>query len=59
MPISQCKVDILDITAERLSHLDALKRIKESNPRFIVFVVYGQNVNAGTANMSGAVAYQT
>ena len=50
------KVDILDITAERLSHLDALKRIKECNPRFIVFVVYGQNVNAGTANMSGAVA---
>jgi anaerobic magnesium-protoporphyrin IX monomethyl ester cyclase len=50
------KVDILDITAERLSHQDALKRIKECNPRFIVFVVYGQNVNAGTANMSGAVA---
>ena len=49
-------VAILDITAERLSHLDALKRINECNPRFIVFVVYGQNVNAGTANMSGAVA---
>ena len=43
------KVDILDITAERLSHQDALKRIKECNPRFIVFVVYGQNVNAGSS----------
>ena len=25
------------------------------NPRLICFVVYGQNVNAGTTNMSGAV----
>jgi anaerobic magnesium-protoporphyrin IX monomethyl ester cyclase len=50
------KVDILDITAERLSHQDALDRIEECKPRFIVFVVYGQNVNAGTTNMSGAVA---
>jgi anaerobic magnesium-protoporphyrin IX monomethyl ester cyclase len=50
------KVEILDITAEKLSHEDALNRIIQCNPRFIVFVVYGQNVNAGTTNMSGAVA---
>lgn len=50
------KVNILDITAERLSHKDALDRVLGCNPRFIVFVVYGQNVNAGTTSMSGAVA---
>jgi anaerobic magnesium-protoporphyrin IX monomethyl ester cyclase len=50
------EVEILDITAEKLSHEDALNRIILSNPRFIVFVVYGQNVNAGTTSMSGAVA---
>ena len=49
-------VKILDITAEKLSHQNAVDRIIEINPKFIVFVVYGQNVNAGTTNMSGAVA---
>ena len=49
-------VKILDITAEKLSHKNAVDRIIEINPKFIVFVVYGQNVNAGTTNMSGAVA---
>ena len=48
-------VKILDITAEKLSHQNAIDRIIQVNPKFIVFVVYGQNVNAGTANMSGAV----
>ena len=35
---------------------EVLDRIIELMPRFLVFVVYGQNVNAGTTNMSGAVA---
>jgi anaerobic magnesium-protoporphyrin IX monomethyl ester cyclase len=49
-------VQILDITAEKLSHQNAIDRIIRISPKFIVFVVYGQNVNAGTTNMSGAVA---
>ena len=50
------KVDILDTMAENLSSDQVLDRIKEINTRFICFVVYGQNVNAGTTMMSGAVA---
>ena len=49
-------VDIIDVAAERLAHQEVLDRIIEFMPRFLVFVVYGQNVNAGTTNMSGAVA---
>ena len=48
-------VGILDTGAEELSHKESLERIKKSNPRLICFVVYGQNVNAGTTMMSGAV----
>jgi len=44
---------ILDCTAERLSIADAVERIAESNPRLVVFVVYGQNPNSGTTNMIG------
>ena len=40
--------------AENLSDKDTLKRIENLNPKNIIFVVYGQNVNAGTTNMSGA-----
>ena len=47
-------VAILDCLAENLSADDSYKRIIEINPRMICFVVYGQNVNAGTTNMSGA-----
>jgi len=50
------KVDILDTGAEKLSHKESLIRITDSNPRLICFVVYGQNVNAGTTMMSGAVS---
>ena len=32
-----------------------IARIEKFNPRLICFVVYGQNVNAGTTNMRGAV----
>lgn len=49
------KVGILDVNAERLSIDDATKRIISVNPRLICLVVYGQNVNAGTVSMSGAI----
>lgn len=48
------KVDILDVNAERLDKDSVIDRIKALNPRLLCFVVYGQNVNAGTVNMSGA-----
>ena len=48
------KVSIIDTLAENLSDQDTLERIKTNNPKNIIFVVYGQNVNAGTTNMSGA-----
>ena len=50
-----CKVSILDSNAENLSNDQILIRINELNPRIICLVVYGQNVNAGTANMTGAI----
>ena len=46
---------ILDVNAENLTIEEAIQRIKTTNPRLICFVVYGQNVNAGTVSMSGAV----
>ena len=49
------KVDILDANAENLSQEEILKRIKDASPKLICLVVYGQNVNAGTTNMSGAI----
>ena len=47
-------VQILDTNAEHLSYEDSLTRIRDVNPRLICFVVYGQNVNAGTVSMYGA-----
>lgn len=47
-------VSILDINAEKLSNQEVLERIILLNPKLICFVVYGQNVNSGTVNMSGA-----
>ena len=49
------KVSIIDANAENLSNNDVLEKISELNPKIICLVVYGQNVNAGTANMRGAV----
>jgi radical SAM superfamily enzyme YgiQ (UPF0313 family) len=49
-------VNIMDVNAEKLTHQQAFDRIIDVSPRFIVFVVYGQNVNAGTTGMSGATA---
>ena len=49
------KVNIIDANAEDLSDEEVLERINKLNPRMVCLVVYGQNVNAGTANMRGAV----
>ena len=48
-------VGLIDANAENLTQVQVLDKIYEYNPRLICFVVYGQNVNAGTANMAGAV----
>lgn len=49
------EVGILDVNAERLNLEQAFKRITIIKPRLLCFVVYGQNVNAGTVGMSGAI----
>lgn len=46
-------VAILDATAERLSHEQVVARLEELKPRLACFVVYGQNPNSGTTNMTG------
>lgn len=48
------KVAIIDANAEQLSKEEVASRVEKINPKLICFVVYGQNVNAGTTNMSGA-----
>ncbi len=48
------KVSIIDANAENLDFEKVIARIEKFNPRLICFVVYGQNVNAGTSNMEGA-----
>ena len=48
------KVGLIDINAEQLDKDKVIEKITNFNPRLICFVVYGQNVNAGTVNMSGA-----
>ena len=45
---------IIDATAEGLSDEDVSKKLEEINPKFSLFVVYGQNPNAGTTGMIGA-----
>ena len=49
------KVAILDCLAENLTNKEAYNKIININPTLICFVVYGQNVNAGTTNMIGAI----
>ena len=49
------KVSILDTLAENLSDDKTINRINNLKPKLICFVVYGQNVNSGTTNMSGAI----
>ena len=48
------KVAICDANAENLSNDEVLLRVETASPRLLCFVVYGQNVNAGSVNMSGA-----
>jgi anaerobic magnesium-protoporphyrin IX monomethyl ester cyclase len=50
------EVGLIDANAESLPKQEVVDRINDQNPRLICFVVYGQNVNAGTASMTGAVA---
>jgi radical SAM superfamily enzyme YgiQ (UPF0313 family) len=47
---------ILDCDAERLALEDSIARIRDADPRLVVFVVYGQNPNSGTTSMIGALA---
>lgn len=48
-------VAILDCDAERLTVEQAVLRVREADPRLVVFVVYGQNPNSGTTSMVGAL----
>ena len=48
-------VKIIDANAENLSEVEIYERIKMLSPKIICFVVYGQNVNAGTTNMTGVI----
>jgi len=48
------RVGILDCCAEALSIDEAVQRIDSLSPRIALFVVYGQNPNAGTTSMIGA-----
>ena len=41
-------VAVLDCDAERLTLEASVARIREVDPRLVVFVVYGQNPNSGT-----------
>lgn len=52
-------VEILDVNAERLNTNEAASRIIAKKYKLICFVVYGQNVNAGTVSMSGAIQLST
>ena len=52
-------VSILDADAERLEDEKASQRIVEMAPKLVCFVVYGQNPNSGTTNMSGAIRLAT
>ena len=45
------EVSIIDANAEEIGDEEVFNRVKTCKPRLIVFVVYGQNVNAGTTNM--------
>ena len=47
-------VAILDTNAERLSDEESINRIKDIDPKLVVFVMYGQSPNSGTTNMIGA-----
>ena len=46
---------IIDTLARPVSDISIGETIAAAQPSMIVFVVYGQNVNAGSTNMAGAV----
>ena len=46
--------NIIDANAENIDDYEIYERIEKLNPKYICFVVYGQNVNSGTTNMAGA-----
>lgn len=48
-------VGLVDMNAEKLSNQEIFDKIRQLSPRLLCFVVYGQNVNAGTTSMDGAV----
>ncbi|PIR34794.1 MAG: B12-binding domain-containing radical SAM protein [Alphaproteobacteria bacterium CG11_big_fil_rev_8_21_14_0_20_44_7] len=50
-------VGILDCDAERLTLEESANRVADAAARLIVIVVYGQNPNAGTTSMIGALAF--
>lgn len=47
-------VEILDAIAENLTDKEVVSRVKDKKPNLVLFVVYGQNPNAGTTGMIGA-----
>ena len=48
-------VGILDVNAENLTLDACYLKINNLRPKILCFTVYGQNVNAGTTSMSGAL----
>jgi anaerobic magnesium-protoporphyrin IX monomethyl ester cyclase len=56
MRSSGFKVSIIDVNAENLENDKVLDKIRSLDTRLVLFVVYGQNVNAGTTNMQEAVS---
>lgn len=49
------EVALIDAEAEKLSPEQVATRVGRYNPRIVCLTVYGQNVNAGTTSMGGAV----
>lgn len=47
-------VAIYDLEVEKRSHNDFYNKVKEYNPKLVLFVATGQNPNASTAAMDGA-----
>ena len=52
-------VNIIDVLAEKLDDETFVKKVNKINATLIVFCVYGENVNGGTAQMKDAVRLST
>ena len=46
---------ILDFDADPKNIDQSIKEIADTKPKLVIFVLYGQNPNSGTVNMSGAI----